>query len=462
MMNKVLRVGSRTSPLALVQVKEILKAFGKIAPGTSVKIIGINTVGDRDKKTPISEMEGTDFFTREIDEALLRHEIDFAVHSAKDLPDVMPKGIVVAAVTASVNPYDVLVSLRNLSLRELPEGARVGTSSERRKAQLRAYRPDLTIVDIRGTMQERLDKLESEDLNAVVIAGAGLLRLGLGRYITEQISLDILKPHPLQGSLAVTVRQEDKMLQKLFSKLDRKKIASYAISLLSQKNIQNGRTVRRKRILVTGTSIDRFKDLGEIVHTPVIEIRPVQDPRDMNAAINHLARYDGIVFTSKQGVQYFLEGLKKKMKNISAAKGKEIIAIGKTTARRLSEFGLPATRVAREESSAGIVRMLGQFSLKGKHFLVPRSELSNDWMVKAMRRTGAIVDTVIVYRNVPAKVVKQDLNKIDEVVFTSPSTVKNFLKIYREIPRHMKVTAIGPVTKACLKEYGIRAAIIRK
>ena len=487
-MKRVLRVGSRTSPLALVQVQEILNALKRIASTTRIKIVGIDTVGDRDKKTPISEMEGTDFFTREIDEALLRHKIDFAVHSAKDMPDILPKGIVVAAVTASVDPYDVLVSRKGLKLRDLPKGARVGTSSERRKAQIRAYRPDLTIVDIRGTMQERLDKLKSEGLEAIVIAGAGLLRLGLGHHITEQISLDILRPHPLQGSLAVTVRREEEALKKLFSKLDKKKIASYETQTLSGAPEKNAslrakrsnlrdrhaplelamtvslgslrKSVPRKRILVTGTSVERFESLGEIIYAPMIEIKPVKDPRFIDAAIKRLAHYDGIVFTSRHGVQYFLERLEKKMKNVAAAKGKEIIAIGKTTARRLAGFGLPATRVAREESADGIVRMLKRFSWGGRRFLIPRSELSNDRMVEALRKAGALVDTVTVYRNVPVKAEKKDLSKIDEVVFTSPSTVKNFLKIYRKIPGHIKVKAIGPVTRACLKAHGIPATIV--
>ena len=462
MEGSTLRVGSRASPLALVQVKEVLNALKKIAPKIRTKIIGIDTTGDRDKKTPISEMEGTDFFTREIDQALLRHKIDLAVHSAKDLPDVIPDGIAVAAVTASVDPYDVLVSRKGLKLRELPKGARVGTSSERRKAQLRAYRPDLTIVDIRGTMQERLDKLRSEKLDAVVIAGAGLLRLGLGRHITEQISLDILKPHLLQGSLAVTVRQEDVTLKKLFSKLDRKKIASCGLRAPHQKNIRAGKMARPPKVLVTGTRIERFKNMGEIIHQPMIEIKPVRDPRPVDATIKRLAHYDGIIFTSKHAVQYFLERLKRKMKNIAAVKGIDIIAIGKTTAGRLSGFGLRAARVAREESADGIVKMLRRFPLKGRRFLIPRSELSNDRMVKSLRKSGAVVDVVTVYRNVPVKAAKQDLSEIDEVVFTSPSTAANFLKIYKRIPGHIEVKAIGPVTRAFLVRRGIPAQIVGK
>src|SRR3989338_663296 len=435
-MEKVFFIGTRSSPLALVQVREVLGALKKIAPGLQTKVITINTIGDRDKKTPISEMEGTDFFTRDIDEALIHKKIDFAVHSAKDLPDVIPEGIVVATITKSVNPYDVLVSRKNLKLRELPKGARVGTSSERRKNQLRAYRPDLTIVDIRGTMQERLDKMESENLDAIVIAGAGLNRLGLGGHIAEQISFDILKPHPLQGSLAVTVRKGDKDLLKILSRLNGKKIASYDAY------------GKKKRILVTGTGVERFKQMGEIVHVPMIEIKPVSNFRLMDAAIKKLDHYDGLIFTSKHAVRYFLERAEKKLKTVKTVKDKTLIAIGKTTAKELAEFGLRATKVPEDESAEGIIKMADKSLLKGKRFLIPRSNLAQNRIAEAFGKWGARVDAVTAYRNVKAKAKKVDFDQIDEIVFTSPSTVRNFFETYHSIPEGVNVKAIGPVTKA--------------
>lgn len=445
-MRELIKVGTRKSPLALVQVAEVLTALRKAMPGIRTEILPLDTAGDKDKKTPISAMEGTDFFTKEIDEALMLGKIDCAVHSAKDLPDIIPAGIEVAALTRSIDPYDVLVSRSGLKLRELPEGARVGTSSERRKKQLLAFRPDFRLVDIRGTMQERLDKLNSENLDAVVIAGAGLIRLGLAHHITERISLKILKPHPLQGSLAVTVRRGDKALKKLFSKLHRKKIVAYAPS--------------RKRILITGTSIERFKRMGEIVHAPLIEIKPVKDQQFVDQKIRNLRSYNGLIFTSRHAVLYFLARLKKKMKHLKLLAGKEIIAIGRTTAGQLSKSGLPATLIAGEESAEGIVKMLRHTPLQGKRFLIPRSELSNHKIADKLRARGARVDVVTVYRNVPAKTKRRDLGKIDEIIFTSPSTVKNFFKKYDCIPSCIKIKAIGPVTKACLRTYGIRAGTV--
>ncbi|MCM8796993.1 MAG: hydroxymethylbilane synthase [Candidatus Omnitrophica bacterium] len=221
-MDRVYRIGTRTSPLALRQVEEILEGLRKFYPDFKAEIIGIDTYGDKDKFTPISQIEGTDFFTKEIDEALLTGEIDFAVHSAKDLPDEIPKGLVVVAITESIDPYDALVSKGNLRLDELRKGAKIGTSSLRRKMQIKNYRRDFQIVDIRGNMDERLRTLEETDLDAVVVAAAGLIRLGLKDGVTQRIPFEILKPHPLQGSLAIVVREDNQELIDLLKVLNEK------------------------------------------------------------------------------------------------------------------------------------------------------------------------------------------------------------------------------------------------
>jgi hydroxymethylbilane synthase len=218
-MERTYRVGTRTSPLALKQVEEVLSILKGFYPGMQAEVIGIDTYGDKDKVTPISEIEGTDFFTREIDEALLKNEIDFAIHSAKDLPDELKDGLVTPVITSSIDPFDALVSKSGLTLDKLPEGARIGTSSLRRKAQLKEYRKDFEIVDIRGNIEERLQRLDNMDLDAIVIAACALTRLGLSYRITQRIPLEILKPHPLQGGLAIVARAVDLELVKLLSVL---------------------------------------------------------------------------------------------------------------------------------------------------------------------------------------------------------------------------------------------------
>lgn len=216
----VLRVGSRKSPLALRQVEEVVGYLRESGIKTNIEVVGIDTFGDKDKITPISDIEGSDFFTREIEEALLRGDIDFAVHSAKDLPDILPCGLCIAAITPPIDSYDALVSKNKLSLEELPIKARIGVSSSRRKTQLKSYREDFEIVDIRGNIEERLRKFDESELDAIVIAACALKRLGLESRITQRIPFEILKPHPLQGSLAIEVRQDDLELSDLFSKID--------------------------------------------------------------------------------------------------------------------------------------------------------------------------------------------------------------------------------------------------
>ena len=193
---KKIRLGTRPSLLALKQTEEVVRLLGI----ESCEIKVYNTSGDMNKITPISEIEGTNFFTDTIEKALLDGEIDIAVHSAKDMPDKIPYGLIIAAVTKSIDLYDALVSKKNLKLEELPEGTKIGTSSKRRKEQLKKFRNDFQIVDIRGNIEERLKKFDNDtDLDAIVIAAAGLIRLGLEYRITHRIPFEIIKPHPLQG-----------------------------------------------------------------------------------------------------------------------------------------------------------------------------------------------------------------------------------------------------------------------
>lgn len=222
MQRRIFKVGTRTSPLALRQAEEVISSLRFFYTQIDYEVLGIDTYGDKDKKTSISEIEGSDFFTREIDETLLRGDIDFAVHSAKDLPDEILKGLHIAAITKSIDPYDALVSKRNLKIEQLRKGAKIGASSQRRKAQLKKYRDDFQIIDIRGNIEERLKKLDNDGLDAIIVAACALVRLGLEDRITQRIPFEILTPHPLQGSLAIEVRKDNQRLIDLLKVLDEK------------------------------------------------------------------------------------------------------------------------------------------------------------------------------------------------------------------------------------------------
>lgn len=210
-------VGARPSRLALKQVEELAQKL----PDVCFKVVTIATDGDQDKTTPFWLREGSDFFTRQIDAAVIDRDVDCAIHSAKDLPDTLDERLAIAAITAPIDRHEVLISKNNRALDELPEAAVIGTSSLRRKEQLKKYRPDIKIVDIRGNIEERLALLDTKPhLDAIVIAAAGLVRLGLEHRISQRLWLKQFAPHPLQGQLAVVVRKDNIPLQKIFSALD--------------------------------------------------------------------------------------------------------------------------------------------------------------------------------------------------------------------------------------------------
>ncbi len=210
------KVGTRPSPLALKQVEEIQRRL----PWLRLETVVIQTRGDRDKVSSLWHEEETDFFTREIEQQLLDGSVDLAVHSAKDLETDMPGGLVIVAMTSTLSPFECLVSKGNLSLKKLKRGAIVGTSSRKRKEAINRFKPGLVIRDIRGNIDERLKQLDEGKFDAIIVAHAALMRLGLEHRITEIIPKEIMEPHPLQGRLAVQIRRDRQDLLTIFRSLN--------------------------------------------------------------------------------------------------------------------------------------------------------------------------------------------------------------------------------------------------
>lgn len=202
-MKKKLVVGTRTSALALWQAEHIADCLRKQYPQTEVVLEHIVTTGDKILDVPLAKIGGKGLFTKELETAMLAGKIDIAVHSLKDMPTELPEGLVLAATTKRATPWDALVSPKHRTLENLPEGASVGTSSLRRKAQLLNRRPDLKICDLRGNLNTRMNKLETQNLDAIVLAEAGLLRMGWADKITQVLPPDISLPAVGQGSLAI-------------------------------------------------------------------------------------------------------------------------------------------------------------------------------------------------------------------------------------------------------------------
>jgi hydroxymethylbilane synthase len=200
---------TRPSALARWQTAHVIRLLQAAHLGLECSEQVITTKGDRVLDKPLPEIGGKGLFTSELENALLSGEVDAAVHSLKDLPVGNTAGIVVAAIPERESAFDVLVSANGHILASLPESARVGTCSLRRTAQLLAYRPDLTILPLRGNVDTRVRKLMNGEYDAIVLAYAGLARLGLQSHITETFGLDVMLPAPGQGALAVQCRADD-------------------------------------------------------------------------------------------------------------------------------------------------------------------------------------------------------------------------------------------------------------
>ena len=208
-MKQKLVIGTRGSKLALWQAQHIAACLRERYPEIAIELKHMVTTGDRILDVPLAKIGGKGLFTKELEVAMLSGEIDLAVHSLKDMPTELPAGLVLAAVTDRVDPGDALISPQYKTLDNLPAYARVGTSSLRRKAQLLNVRPDLTIVDLRGNLDTRLKKLTTENLDAILLAVAGLRRLGWDEHITQVLPQDICLPAVGQGALAIEAREND-------------------------------------------------------------------------------------------------------------------------------------------------------------------------------------------------------------------------------------------------------------
>ena len=221
-MTQSIRIGTRGSPLALAQAS-LTRAALAAAHGWSedaIEIVTIRTSGDRIQDRPLSEAGGKGLFTKEIEEALLAGAIDLAVHSAKDMPTVLPDGLMLAACLAREDVRDVFISRRAASLRDLPRGAVVGTASLRRQAQVRRLRPDLSTVVLRGNVETRLRKLDAGEVDATLLALAGLRRLGLAGEATALLDIDEFLPAVGQGAVTIEARIDDAGTRELLAKID--------------------------------------------------------------------------------------------------------------------------------------------------------------------------------------------------------------------------------------------------
>ena len=220
MTNRILRIATRKSQLALWQAGHVRDRLLAAHPGLRVELLPLSTQGDRILDVPLAKIGGKGLFVKELETAMLEGRADLAVHSMKDVPMDFPPGLGLGAILAREDPHDAFVSNAYPALEALPEGARVGTSSLRRQCQLRALRPDLRILDLRGNVNTRLRKLDDGEYDAIVLASAGLLRLGMGERIRARIPASTSLPAVGQGAIGVETRNDDAGLRALLAPLD--------------------------------------------------------------------------------------------------------------------------------------------------------------------------------------------------------------------------------------------------
>jgi len=399
---KIVAAG-RASPLSQVQIKEVASHLAQIYPHVEIEPLLFETKGDKDQATSLRLLGKCNFFTGEIDQAVLDGRARIAIHSAKDLPEPLEEGITVVALTAGVDSFDSLV------LREgeaLAPGMRIATSSVRREEAASAVCPDLSFVDIRGAIGQRLAKLEEGAVDGVVVAEAALTRLGLHHLNRIRLPGETT---PYQGQLAILAREGDEEMRQLFAPLD----------------VRAGH-----RILYLGLDPSAHILRGEVTHCPLIEIVPLRPeiPR---------GRYSHILFTSKTAVDLFDQPIEW-----------PAIAVGERTAERLRRKGIQPVRVAEDESSEGVVEILDGV----EHLLWPHSRLSRRVIPNYCEKTGIELTEVELYTTQRRAISPPDLEQFDEIAFTSPSTVNAFFHYFDQIPPEVEVWTQGAVTRLALLE----------
>ncbi|EHQ88377.1 hydroxymethylbilane synthase [Desulfosporosinus youngiae] len=217
---KNIRIGTRDSQLAMWQAEWVQSQLTKLYPDLNFELVSMKTKGDKILDVPLSKIGDKGLFTKELEQGLLNDELDMAVHSLKDMPTLLPPGLIISAFCEREEPRDVFLSKNGVRIEDLPSGAIIGTSSLRRKSQLKHYRPDLSFMDLRGNLQTRWRKLQESDMAGIVLAAAGVKRLGWEERITQILPEDIMLSAVGQGSIAVEIDEKRSDIAELLSRLN--------------------------------------------------------------------------------------------------------------------------------------------------------------------------------------------------------------------------------------------------
>lgn len=220
MSGEVIRIATRQSPLALWQAEHVALRLREAHPGIETELVRMTTRGDQLLDAPLAKVGGKGLFVKELEQGMLEDRADIAVHSMKDVPVEFPEGLHLAAILTREDPRDALVSTRYSSFHDLPAHARIGTSSLRRQCQIKSHLPDCEILTLRGNVNTRLSKLDAGEFDAIVLASAGLIRLGAGKRITEALAIEVSLPAIGQGAIGIECRIDDPRINMLLRPLN--------------------------------------------------------------------------------------------------------------------------------------------------------------------------------------------------------------------------------------------------
>ncbi len=411
---KKISTAARNSRLSRAQVAEVQTLFTQFHPEYCFIPVWLDTKGDLDLKTSLLQMEKTNFFTKEIDDYLLEGKARIAIHAAKDLPDPLPEGLKVIALTRNLCPQDSLVLPSGMQLENLKSGALIGTSSQRRLKAIHALRSDLQCIEVRGPVDKRLKILEEKLIDGLVVAEAALIRLGLNRLNRIPLLSEIA---PLQGRLAIVSKENDLEIAKLFAPLDRK-------------------------ILYLGTN----PPSSYMTHYPIIRIQP-----HSQHSLTNIETYSHIIFTSKHAVDIFFQ-----TNTPSDCIHKKLYAIGDTTATALTKYSLHPHYIAEEASQEGIIALLEKQNLENALILLPRSSLARNALDNYLSQRKVNYHPYPIYDTIPSLPdTPVDWTIVDEIYFTSPSTIHACKHFFPQIFDRTDITftAIGPITAQALQKF---------
>ncbi len=505
-MSQTIIIGSRGSELALWQAKFVMSELKKINVLTELKII--KTQGDKIQNLSFDKLEGKGFFTKEIEDALLKKEIDLAVHSHKDLPTEFPKGLLIAAVSEREDPGELLLMNKEAVDEKqkflLKQNAVVGTSSARRKSQMLAWRSDVKLEDLRGNVPTRIQKLRDKKYDAILIASAGVSRLAidLSEFHCEKLDSKEFIPAPAQGVLALQIREEDNDLFQKLQPLNCKEVAE-AISverkilnlfdggcqlplgvLCEKEENEDGEIIYK----VSAAKADswnkipkyiylqskKLEGLAEKVVEKINNIKPssVFISRDFRKndffknclqengykvfaqslieikqiPMRKFVKTDWVFFSSKNAVKHFFE-------QKPDVEGTKFGAVGKATADEMRKFGKRADFIGSSDDT----KMTGKkFSalVGNKTVLFPQAKASMKSIQLQLPKKENVID-VVVYETIKNSEIKIRSSEFDVFVFTSPSNVETFFE-KNKISSEQKVVAMGDATANALKKYKVK------